>query len=353
MTYLMNCWYPAGLSHELTDGTLARTYLDTPVMLYRTSDGQVVAMHDRCPHRFAPLSMGRIEDDKALCIYHGLEFDRTGQCVGTQLCFGAPPKVAKVRTFPIVEQDGMIWIWMGDAQAADPARVPRFEYHSDPGYRTVYGYKYTRCDYRLLNDNLMDLAHIVLLHPVFDVKERHQTFKSWEEGDNVFITYFAQEEHQDVHTINTSRWQAPSLCDLDMHIMLDQGRGETIVEYSAHMFVPETPTTSHYFWSYAVPLDSPDTNEVIYERNKQVIEVEDANMLEGVQARMGSADIWDLDPLLINTDAASVRVRRKLTKMIAAEAAQREQGAALPDSAAAEGPAKMAVLDRAVQTVTG
>lgn len=353
MTYLMNTWYPAAWSHEVADTILARTYLDTPVMLYRTSVGDVVAMHDRCPHRFAPLSYGRIENDKALCIYHGLEFDRTGQCVGTQLCFGGAPKVAKVRTYPIVEQDNMLWIWMGDAEAADPALVPKFNYHSDPSFRTTYGYKHTRCDYRLLNDNLMDLSHIVLLHPVFNAKHRQQTFKAWEEGDDVLASYLAVEEHEEFHTINTIRWIAPSSTNLEMHIIPDFGKGEKIVEWSSNLMIPETATTCHYFWSVAVSVHSPESNDVVLARMLQVVDAEDAWMLEGVQSRMGTADVFELDPILIGTDAAAVRARRKLAKLIVAETKQREGKAAQRGGTSDAADAKVALLDRAVEVVTG
>jgi vanillate O-demethylase monooxygenase subunit len=332
---------------------LARTLLDTPVMLFRTSDGTVVAMHDRCPHRFAPLSLGRIENDKAVCTYHGLEFDRTGQCVGTQLCFGGAPKVARVRTFPIVEQNNILWIWMGDAVAADPARVPPFAFHDDPNYRNVYGVAHTKCDYQLVNDNLMDLTHIILLHPVFDAKHRKQSFKSWEDGDQVFATYIAVEEDQEYHTVNTSRWFAPSVCDIEINVIPEFGKGERIVEWSAHLIAPETATSCHYFWSYGVPVDSPDSNEVIYARNKQVIEVEDVRMLEGIQARMGPVDLFDLDPLLIGTDLASIRVRRKLAKMIAAESAQPAQAIKQAGTSAATEGETMVILDRAIKAVSG
>lgn len=352
MTYLLNTWYPAAWAHELTDGILARTYLDTPVMMYRTSGGEVIAMHDRCPHRFAPLSYGRIEDDKAVCIYHGLEFDRTGQCVGTQLCFENAPKVARVRTFPIVEQDNILWIWMGDAEAADPALVPRFHYHNDPEYRVTYGYKYTRCDYRLLNDNLMDLSHIVLLHPVFQARDRKQTFKAWEEGDDVVATYLAVEEDQEFHTANTIRWIAPSATDLEMHIIPEYGRGEQIVEWSANLMIPETPTTCHYFWSVAIDRNSPESNEDVLQRMQTVVDVEDAWMLEGVQNRMGAADLWDLDPILLRTDAAAVRARRKLAKLIAAEVKEREEkGAQANPDLGRLADKDVAVLDRVVGAV--
>ena len=82
-TYLRNAWYVAAWSDDLLDGQLLpRTIMKEPIVLYRKSDGKVVALEDRCPHRFAPLHMGKIVNgDCVQCPYHGLEFDASGACV--------------------------------------------------------------------------------------------------------------------------------------------------------------------------------------------------------------------------------------------------------------------------------
>ena len=82
-TYLRNAWYVAAWSDDLGDGgVLGRTILKEPVVLYRMANGEVAAIQDRCSHRFAPLSMGKIVGgDRLQCPYHGLEFNAAGQCV--------------------------------------------------------------------------------------------------------------------------------------------------------------------------------------------------------------------------------------------------------------------------------
>src|SRR6185312_36239 len=80
--FLKNCWYVAALDHELIDGKLlARTLLGENVLLYRGESGRVVAMNDRCPHRGALLSHGRLEGDGVRCMYHGIKYDGSGKCV--------------------------------------------------------------------------------------------------------------------------------------------------------------------------------------------------------------------------------------------------------------------------------
>src|SRR5262245_28073206 len=125
--YLHNAWYVAAWSDDLADGQLlARTILKEPVVLYRTADGGVAALEDRCPHRFAPLHMGKIvKGDAVQCPYHGLEFDSSGACVlnphGTK---NIPPR-ARVRSYPVTEKHKAIWIWMGEREP-DLAKVPDF-----------------------------------------------------------------------------------------------------------------------------------------------------------------------------------------------------------------------------------
>ena len=104
--YLRNAWYVAAWSDDLADGQLlGRTILKEPIVLYRKSDGHVAALQDRCPHRFAPLHMGKIvKGDFVQCPYHGLEFNSSGACVlnphGTK---NIPPR-ARVRSYPVTEK---------------------------------------------------------------------------------------------------------------------------------------------------------------------------------------------------------------------------------------------------------
>ena len=80
--FLYNCWYAAAWTSEIEDGQpLARTYLEKPIVIYRGEDGQYVALDNRCCHRSAPLAMGRIEGNCIRCMYHGMKYDASGQCV--------------------------------------------------------------------------------------------------------------------------------------------------------------------------------------------------------------------------------------------------------------------------------
>ncbi|WP_298166002.1 aromatic ring-hydroxylating dioxygenase subunit alpha [Novosphingobium sp.] len=161
---IRNCWYVAGWSYELEAGKpLQRMLLGEPVVLWRRSDGTVVAMEDRCVHRLAPLSHGRIEGDSIRCLYHGMRFEAGGRCAEIPGQDMIPPN-ACVRTYPVVEQNDWIWVWMGDIDRADPSRVAPSKALTDPAWVLKTGQLHYEAHYELINDNLLDLTHLSYVH---------------------------------------------------------------------------------------------------------------------------------------------------------------------------------------------
>lgn len=121
--WVNNAWYVAAFSKELPSGLLSRTLLGVKVVFYRQSDGTVTALEDKCAHRRLPLSFGYLDGDNLVCGYHGMVFAPNGKCVSIPGQARIPPS-ACVRTFAVEERDGLIWIWMGQAERADLARMP-------------------------------------------------------------------------------------------------------------------------------------------------------------------------------------------------------------------------------------
>src|SRR5215510_12695259 len=102
--FARNAWYCAGFSADLAESRLrAITILGQALVLFRDANGSPAALADRCPHRFAPLSRGRVQDGKVQCGYHGLQFDAGGQCVHNPHGPGVAPKAATARAFPVLE----------------------------------------------------------------------------------------------------------------------------------------------------------------------------------------------------------------------------------------------------------
>ena len=164
MSFIRNLWYVAAWSTELDgSGPIGRTIAGEPVVLYRKSDGTVVAMEDRCPHRHAPLSLGRVQGDDIRCMYHGLVFGSDGVCRHVPGAEIIPPD-ANARTFPVVERSSWIWVWLGAPAKADRARVPVAFGLDNPEWVMRESALDYEANYELINDNLCDLSHLDYTH---------------------------------------------------------------------------------------------------------------------------------------------------------------------------------------------
>ena len=164
--FLQNAWYCAGWDYQVSLGKeaiVARKIAGKRVVLYRKLGGQVVAMEDQCPHRQAALSMGRKEGDALRCLYHGLKFEADGKCSQIPNVEKVPESIC-VRTYPVVEKDNWIWVWMGDPAKADPSMICDAIGPSHPDYLVRPSYIHVEADYLLENANLADLSHLAFSH---------------------------------------------------------------------------------------------------------------------------------------------------------------------------------------------
>jgi phenylpropionate dioxygenase-like ring-hydroxylating dioxygenase large terminal subunit len=336
MTYLANTWYAAAWAEELGDALLPRRIADQPIVLFRDDDGKLVALEDRCPHRFAPLSLGRRVGSTIACGYHGLTFNAAGACVHNPFSSTIPPK-AKVRSYPAVERNGLVWLWLGDEAAADPSLIRDFSVLESDEWRPANGYMHVKVNYEILIDNLMDLSHAEFVHPTNlgvgglatgDFKVRH-------DGDAVsFILatpetlappvfdFIQNSDGKPVFFTVTGRWDAPGIVDLQSTTEYPGSPREQHVTFKGiHIVVPETEFSSHYFYSGLrnVRMDDEELQVAIEAGLKLAFEQEDKPMVEAAQANMSTTDLLALDPVLLPLDGAAVRVRKRLRKMIAAE----------------------------------
>ena len=120
-SFVFDNWYIAGIASDVTNSPLARRICDIPLVLFRTKSGVAVALEDRCAHRGMALSAGgTCLGETIQCPYHGLEFNADGVCVRIPGLDRVSPDM-RIRSFPLVERDAVIWVWMGNAEAADPS----------------------------------------------------------------------------------------------------------------------------------------------------------------------------------------------------------------------------------------
>ena len=338
--FLKNYWYVAAWSSEVSAEPLARIFLGEPLVLYRTTEDRVVALEDRCCHRQLPLSMGKVIGDQLQCGYHGLIFNANGACVDVPGQTTMPPG-AGVRSYPVAERWGWVWIWMGDAEVADETRIPDFHELNDPGWRARGSRIPIRCDYRLAVDNLLDLSHLTFVHESTlgnaSVVEAAEV-KTERHGAGVRVTRWmidvpAPPMYSKLMKFNTNidRWQ---IIDFDppCFVKLDLGgaptgsgavegdRSKGFERRSLNAITPETETSVHYFWADAhnFNLDQPAVTDLLYE---QVLEAftEDKAVLEAQQDALNNSPIST--PIDINSDAGGLEARRILDKLATAEVA--------------------------------
>jgi phenylpropionate dioxygenase-like ring-hydroxylating dioxygenase large terminal subunit len=129
---MKNYWYIAANSNDLKEKPLACKILNENLVLFRDGSGLAFALADRCPHRNVRLSAGRVINGSLRCPYHGWEFNGAGKCVYIpSLCEDETiPSQAFTGNFPLIEQDGFIWVWSGNrppAAAELPFKIPHYD----------------------------------------------------------------------------------------------------------------------------------------------------------------------------------------------------------------------------------
>jgi phenylpropionate dioxygenase-like ring-hydroxylating dioxygenase large terminal subunit len=336
-TFVYNAWYAAGWASELGDEPIARTVLEQPVVLFRTGDGAVHALHDACPHRFAPLSLGKLKGDRIACPYHGLEFDGSGGCVHNPHGKGMVTSSLSVRAFPVCERYGMLWIWPGDADKADSALLPEIPRMEDDSFSWVQGVLQVHANYQLMLDNLLDLTHVEFLHPMLasEGNSERTKFRCEQDGDIVRAFYDVVDEpitglfqilwendqrHANLHAY--MHWNAPSNLYLDTGMVSDEADGGPKIP-TVHFLTPETADTTRYYW--AAGRNRGHGNEqvsgMLHFATQNAFENEDEPMIRAVRSRMKSNDLFAHKPALLPMDEAGVRARRVLERLIANEAA--------------------------------
>lgn len=342
---LQNCWYMGAWVHEVTGTPLSRRMLGIGIMFYRTSAGEVVAMRDRCPHRFAPLSKGQVIDDGIRCPYHGLVFDASGQCVSAPLQED-PPRVIRARTFPVVERDAIVWFWPGDRDAVDPSLIPDFSYLVDPAFKHVFGMTHVAAHYELETDNLMDLSHVEMMHAPFKgVLTVRSKFGATRTGSTVRADWFSQAESNSalmehgpfptgggkIDQWLEMRWDPPGAMMLTVAVTRTGEPREAGYEMpGVHILTPETDRSTLYFWAGSLHAGDRVPLDMFRDSFFNTFEYEDKPMIEAVAAAMGDkVDLLAMKPLLLRSDAGSVLARRVLADLVAAEqrAADRQAGA--------------------------
>jgi len=159
-----NAWYVACESKALRDKPLAAKLLGIPLALFRGANGKAAALLDRCAHRNVPLSLGQVVDCRLQCSYHGWQFDHLGACkVVPSLTTDPGWKKALVPSFPVVEQEGYVWVYATPGEAPDslPYKLPSID---EKGYTTVRRVVEVEGTLHATIENALDVPHTAFLH---------------------------------------------------------------------------------------------------------------------------------------------------------------------------------------------
>ena len=336
-----NAWYLAAWAHEVSTKPLARRICNKPVVLFRTLDGQASALIDSCSHRGAPLSLGTVTENGLRCNYHGVVFGCDGKCTQIPNQDVIPDK-AKVDSFPLVEKDKMLWIWMGDAAKADESLIVDYPFHTSPDWGCKFAMAEVESNYMLIADNLLDATHLAYVHG--------QTVGG--SDPNVHM----QAENSLKPAANGLRFErlmrdappppAYSACVEDLPERIDRWQEfdfvvpSTVLQYSGgvpagadrtsvgaprfdmrilHSATPATDSRCYYFYSVqnGHRADDPEATEVIDQQISKAI-AEDKLFIEAQQAKveeLGEERLFDN-----KADSARMMARRSIQKYAQAQA---------------------------------
>ena len=161
---LRDQWYVACRAGRLAAKPIAVTILDTPLVLFRGEGGRPAALLDRCAHRNAPLSLGRMAGTRLACRYHGWQFDTQGVCRHIPaLCAPSEGPARRVSAYPTREAHGFVWVFLSETREPDTEPFA-FPYLDAPDFASF------RIDYRVQAtlhatlENMLDVPHTAFLH---------------------------------------------------------------------------------------------------------------------------------------------------------------------------------------------
>ena len=315
---LRNFWYVACPSSQLgAAAPRAAQVLDKELVLYRDASLRPYALLDRCAHRGAKLTLGKVGGGHIACGYHGWQFDGAGQCThipslvaGRRIASGC-----EVPAFPVVEQDSYVWVWIGEGppRPALPAAIPDFA-----RMRWVQGTVPMKCAALKGIENNLDWCHPFFAHPkthgqYFETarhgfREQEYEMRVTERGLTVFSPPAASEdgpipESPKVHLayelpdrVSVRFGRSPTR---SLRSKLSQN-GRIVMH-----FVPTSKNTCRLEWLVRSPV--PFGKPVLWSSREPKIFLQDRLLLESSQPAYDRSDDFEKS---VEADASTLLARR-------------------------------------------
>lgn len=159
-----NFWTPVLPIAEIGSTPIAVELAGESLVLFCDSAGQFAALLDRCPHRGASLSRGRVTADGCIeCPYHGWHFATDGACIRVPFNQLNPSQLSKlsVASFPTRAIAGMLWIFTGTEN------VPELQLPSsllEPDDQYIIHHEIWNAHWTRAIDISLDYLHLPFVH---------------------------------------------------------------------------------------------------------------------------------------------------------------------------------------------
>lgn len=313
-------WHPVAYSDEVEDEGIARVLLDEELIIYRTSNRQVVVAKDLCIHRGVPLRLGRKEGDEMVCAYHGFRYAADGRCTSVPAMPElVPPKKLCLFTYPTVERYGIIWTQL---LPNDEATLPEWPELEDASFRMLHDPApvWNSSAGRIM-ENALDVVHFAWIHgdtfgdrdnPVVQPYEVERT----EHGMHVEYPYLASnpsdspvKDGSDAHKIQ--RWMV-----YDVHLpfasrlQVDYGEGHMHCLFD--LASPVSLTKTRFFYFLARNFDHHVEARTLLDWEKKIL-MEDKDIVENQRPEELPLDLTEEFHLRI--DRTSTVYRKGLAAM--------------------------------------
>jgi phenylpropionate dioxygenase-like ring-hydroxylating dioxygenase large terminal subunit len=160
---LRHCWQPVARLEDLKDGPQRAVLLDEPLAVFLTDSGEAAVVADRCAHRGALLSMGKVCGDSIQCPYHGWEWSGDGAC--TRIPSLADQRqispLARIPSYPVRVHWGLVWTTL-EEPLTDVPDVPWFD---EDDWTWGHGAPFELpVAFGLMIENFRDVAHFAFVH---------------------------------------------------------------------------------------------------------------------------------------------------------------------------------------------
>lgn len=339
--FALNAWYPIAWSRDIGRELTTRRVLGQDLVVYRNEDGSVSALEDACPHRLAPLSLGKLCGNTVQCGYHGLVFDGSGRCTHAP-GMDKPGSQMRVRAYPTALSMGLVWVWTGAPEKAAATPVFHLPQYEDPGFSLVEGDALSmHSGYLNLADNLCDPSHVAYVHlttlasqgseetPVRHAREGRKmlTWRWVIDGPLIGVFQGLRAFPGNVDRWHYYHYHAPCVAVIDFGSAptgtgaLERGPGnwpDSIQMFACHFITPvdESHCVQHWLLLKNMP-GNPELDERLRAGLRLAFN-EDKRILEGIQRNEDQPRAPD-NPwhrIRLGLDGSNMKMRRIVDEMI-------------------------------------